>query len=45
VTFTTLGYGDLIPKPGFRFWADMEALSGAALMALFVVGLTRKYVL
>ena len=27
------------------FWADMEALSGAALMALFVVGLTRKYVL
>ena len=45
VTFTTLGYGDLIPKPGFRFWADMEAMSGAALMALFIVGLTRKYVL
>ncbi len=45
VTFTTLGYGDLIPKTGLRFWADMEAFSGAALMALFVVGLTRKYVL
>ncbi len=45
VTFTTLGYGDLIAKPGFRFWAGTEALLGLALMPLFVVGLTRKYVL
>ena len=45
VTFTTLGYGDLIPKHGARFLADGEAFLGAALMALFVVGLTRKYML
>ena len=45
VTFTTLGYGDLVPKPDCRFWADLEALLGLALMPLFVVGLTRKYVL
>lgn len=47
VTFTTLGYGDFVakPKPGFRFWVCTEALLGVALMPLFVVGLTRKYVL
>lgn len=44
VTFTTLGYGDLQPEPGLpRFLAGTEALLGAALMALFVVALTRKY--
>lgn len=43
VTFTTLGYGDIIPKARFRVVADIEALSGAALMALFVVCLARKY--
>ena len=45
VTFTTLGYGDLVPKPSCRLWADLEAVLGLALMPLFVVGLTRKYVL
>ena len=44
ISFTTLGYGDLQPKEGFsRFLAGSEALFGAALMALFVVALTRKY--
>ena len=44
VTFTTLGYGDFQPKPGFfRFVAGTEAAMGAALMALFIVGLARKY--
>ncbi len=43
VTFTTLGYGDFQPLPHFRFWADVEALLGAGLMATFIVGLTRKY--
>jgi len=43
VTFTTLGYGDLKPKPGYRWIADLEAVLGAALMATFVVCLTRKY--
>jgi hypothetical protein len=44
VTFTTLGYGDFQPKPGiWRAVADGEALAGAALLATFVVCLTRKY--
>jgi len=43
VTFTTVGYGDFQPKPHFVLWADVEALLGAALMAVFIVGLTRKY--
>ncbi len=44
VTFTTLGYGDFQPKPGYRLWAGIEAVLGAALMAVFVVCLTRKYI-
>ena len=43
VTFTTLGYGDFKPKPPYRLLADIEAVLGAALLATFVVCLTRKY--
>ena len=43
VTFTTLGYGDIEPKPHCRWLADIEALSGAVLTALFIVSLARKY--
>lgn len=43
VTFTTVGYGDFVPKPHFRVWADAEAILGVSLMAVFIVGLTRKY--
>jgi len=43
VTFTTLGYGDFEPKPRWRWLADLEAVLGAALLATFVVCLTRKY--
>lgn len=43
VTFTTLGYGDLCPKPHFRGWAAAESVLGAGLMAVFIVGLTRKF--
>lgn len=43
VTFTTVGYGDFQPKPHFMKWADAEALLGAALMSVFIVGLTRKF--
>ncbi|HPD14241.1 MAG TPA: pentapeptide repeat-containing protein [Planctomycetota bacterium] len=43
VTFTTVGYGDFQPKKHFMPWADAEALLGAALMSVFIVGLTRKY--
>ncbi len=44
VTFTTLGYGDFSPSPDFQMWAAAEALIGAALMAVFIVCLTRKYI-
>ena len=43
VTFTTLGYGDWHPKLGVRMLADTEAFAGAAIMAIFVVGLVKKF--
>jgi hypothetical protein len=46
ITFTTLGFGDLYPAPDHlptRCVAMIEALSGACLMALFVVGLSKRY--
>ena len=43
VTFTTLGYGDFLPKPHFRPWAATEAALGAGLIAAFIVSLTRKF--
>lgn len=45
-TFTTLGFGDIYPSSGAavtRSVAMFEAISGAALMALFVVGLSKRY--
>lgn len=43
VTFTTLGYGDFQPISEMRWLAGLEAFTGAALMALFIVALARKY--
>jgi len=44
VTITTLGYGDLYPRPGWgRAWAILEAGFGVFLMALFLVCLARRY--
>lgn len=44
ITFTTLGYGDLVPSSELlRVLAGLEALAGAALMALFIVCLVRKF--
>jgi len=46
ITFTTLGFGDMYPAPthfATRCVAMLEALSGACLMALFVVGLSKRY--
>ncbi|MDB4349520.1 pentapeptide repeat-containing protein [Omnitrophica bacterium] len=45
VTFTTLGYGDIIPKIStpFRLLAVSEAFLGAFLMGLFIFTLARKY--
>lgn len=44
VTFTTLGYGDFQPYPGMRWLSATEAALGAALMAMFIVSLSRKFV-
>jgi len=43
VTFTTLGFGEITPRPEFRLWVSIEALLGAMLMSLFVVTITRRY--
>ncbi len=45
ITFTTLGYGDLYPaaQHSCRTVAMLEAVSGACLMALFVVCLAKRY--
>jgi len=45
VTFTTLGYGDIVPKvvTSFRLLAASEAFLGAFLMGLFIFTLARKY--
>ena len=45
VTFTTVGYGDFIPKaaPFFRGLAATEAFIGAFLIGLFIFTLARKY--
>jgi len=43
VTFTTLGFGEITPRPEFRLWVSLEALLGAILMSLFVVTITRRY--
>lgn len=45
VTFTTLGYGDFIPKslPLFRLLAASEAFIGAFMVGLFIFTLARRY--
>lgn len=45
VTFTTVGYGDFIPKASsfFRLMAATEAFLGAFLTGLFIFTLARKY--
>lgn len=45
ITYTTVGYGDFIPKPygAFRLLAACEAFLGVFLTGLFVFTLARKY--
>lgn len=42
VTFTTLGYGDLVPVGISRLFAALEAFTGSFTMALFVVVFVKK---
>ena len=41
-TFTTLGYGDFSPKSDYRFFAALEAFTGAFTIALSVLVFGRK---
>ena len=45
MTFTTVGYGDFVPKPNFwfRLLTCLEAFSGPFMAGLFVFTLTRRY--
>ena len=45
ITFTTVGYGDIVPKPTgtFRMLAAAEAFAGVFLTGLFIFTLARKY--
>jgi len=45
VTFTTLGYGDIVPRFStfYRLLAVSEAFLGAFMMGLFIFTLARKY--
>jgi hypothetical protein len=42
VTFTTLGYGDILPKAEFRLLAASEAILGVLLIGLFLFVLSRR---
>lgn len=44
VTFSTLGYGDLVPTAGFRLFAASEAIAGLVLSGLFLFTLSRRSV-
>lgn len=45
ITFTTVGYGDFVPKPGaiFQLLTCAEAFSGPFMAGLYVFTLTRRY--
>lgn len=43
VTWTTLGYSDLIPKGPARLVAGLEAFSGYLVMAGLIVALSKQF--
>ena len=43
VTFSTVGYGDIVPVGMTKAVAMLEVFSGIFLMPVFVIALTRKY--
>ena len=45
ITFTTVGYGDIVPRPDilFRGVACLEAFSGPFMAGLYIFTLTRRY--
>lgn len=44
ITFTTTGYGDVIPESGWaKLFAGIEAVTGLALSAILIFSLTKRY--
>jgi len=43
ITFSTVGYGDIVPIGFAKMVVMMESLCGMFVMSLFIVGLSRKY--
>ncbi len=45
ITFTTVGYGDFVPRPGalFQLLTCAEAFSGPFMAGLYIFTLTRRY--
>jgi tetratricopeptide (TPR) repeat protein len=43
VTFTTVGFGDIIPVGFAKFMVMLEAFSALFITPIFVIGLSRKY--
>ncbi len=43
ITFTTVGYGDLVPVGMAKIVSMLEAFSGVFIMPLFIIGMARKY--
>ena len=43
ITFTTVGYGDIVPLGLNKVFAILEALSGLCIAPVFITGLCRKY--
>ena len=43
VTFTTVGYGDIVPVGWSKLVAIIESFSGLFIMPLFIIALSRKY--
>ncbi len=44
LTFTTIGYGEILPLHWMRGFAVLEGLLGIALTGAFLVSLTRRYI-
>jgi Ion channel len=43
ITWTTIGYGDVVPSHQARFWAASEGIAGYFLMILFIAALTNMW--
>jgi len=43
ITFTTVGYGDMVPIGLTKMIAGLEAFTGIFMIPIFIIGLSRKY--